>query len=105
MSEADSQTHVLLARAATGDASAGESLLLRHQARLRKMIAVRLDRRLAGRLDPSDVLQEVFAEAARELPAYARQQPVPFYPWLRQIAWERLVKLHQRHLYAAKRAA
>jgi RNA polymerase sigma-70 factor (ECF subfamily) len=105
MSEADSQTNVLLARAATGDASAGESLLLRHQERLRKMIAVRLDRRLAGRLDPSDVLQEVFAEAARELPAYAQRQPVPFYPWLRQIAWERLVKLHQRHLFAAKRAA
>ena len=105
MSEAASQTEVLLARVATGDQAAGESLLLRHQARLRKMIAVRLDRRLAGRLDPSDVIQEVFAEAARELPAYAQRQPVPFYPWLRRIAWERLVKLHQRHLYAAKRTA
>jgi len=105
MSELDPPTDALLARAATGDVAAGESLLLRHQARLRKMIAVRLDRRLAGRLDPSDVVQEVFAEAARELPAYAAAQPVPFYPWLRQIAWERLVKLHQRHLYAAKRAA
>jgi RNA polymerase sigma-70 factor (ECF subfamily) len=105
MSDDDSPTDALLARAATGDAAAGESLLVRHQARLRKMIAVRLDRRLAGRLDPSDVVQEVFAEAARELPTYAAAKPVPFYPWLRQIAWERLVKLHQRHLYAAKRTA
>jgi RNA polymerase sigma-70 factor (ECF subfamily) len=35
---------------------------------------------------------------------YARQRPIPFYPWLRQIAWQRLVKLHERHVYAEKRA-
>jgi RNA polymerase sigma-70 factor (ECF subfamily) len=62
------------------------------------MIEVHLDRRLAARVDPSDVVQESLADAARKLSDYLRQRPLPFYPWLRQLAWERLVKLRRRHL-------
>jgi RNA polymerase sigma-70 factor (ECF subfamily) len=29
---------------------------------------------------------------------------LPFYPWLRQLTWERLIELHRRHLYAQKRS-
>jgi RNA polymerase sigma-70 factor (ECF subfamily) len=68
------------------------------------MVAVRLDRRLAARLDPSDVVQEVLADANRELSDFVRQRPVPFYPWLRQLAWDRLVALHRQHVRAAKRS-
>jgi RNA polymerase sigma-70 factor (ECF subfamily) len=94
----------LLARVQGGDITAGQELLAAHRGRLRQMITVRLDARLSSRLDPSDVIQEVFAEASRRLSDYARLRPVAFYPWLRRIAWERLVKLHQRHVYAEKRA-
>src|SRR5262249_6811665 len=76
---------------------------LRHRGRLRKMIAFHLDRRLAARVDPSDVVQEALVDAADKLSDYLRHRPLPFYPWLRQLAWERLVKLHRRHLRAAKR--
>ena len=69
------------------------------------MIAVRMDPRLSARMDPSDVVQEVLAEAARKLPAYVGHAPLPFYPWLRQIAWEHLVKLHRDHLRTQKRLA
>src|SRR5262249_55179628 len=79
--------------------------LARHYDRLRRMVALRLDRRLAARLDPSDVVQEALAEAARLLPDYLRERPLPFYPWLRQLAGERLAKLHRRHLHAGKRDA
>ena len=49
------------------------------------MVAVRLDRRLAARVDPSDVVQEALADAApRPLDDYLRDRPLPFYPWLRQ---------------------
>src|SRR5262249_55578651 len=71
---------------------------------LRRMVAVRLDPRVAARLDPSDVVQEALLEAARKLPDYLRERPVPFYPWLRRLAWERLPKLHQRPPAAQPRA-
>ena len=79
-------------------------LLDRHRARLRQMIARRLDRRLAARVDPSDVVQEALIDAARHLDDYVRRPPLPFYPWLRQFAWDRLVDLHRRHLHARRRS-
>jgi RNA polymerase sigma-70 factor (ECF subfamily) len=103
MTERQADCQDLLDRAGRGDASACQQLLLMHQQRLRHMVAVRLDRRLAARIDPSDVVQEALADAAQKLPAYLRERPLPFYPWLRRLAWERLVKLHQRHL-AGKRS-
>jgi RNA polymerase sigma-70 factor (ECF subfamily) len=68
------------------------------------MVAVRLDRRLAARLDPSDVVQEVLAEAWQRLDEYLRNRPLPFYPWLRQLAWQRLAKLRRRHIGTGKRS-
>jgi RNA polymerase sigma-70 factor (ECF subfamily) len=68
------------------------------------MVALRLDRRLAARFDPSDVVQEALADAAGKLSDYLRRRPLPFYPWLRQLAWERLVQLHRRHVLAGKRS-
>jgi RNA polymerase sigma-70 factor (ECF subfamily) len=104
MNQAEPDTEQLLTRAAQGDQTALEQLLGLHRQRLRQMIALRLDRRLQARLDPSDVVQETLAEAARRLADYARLRPLPFYPWLRQLAWERLVQLHRRHVRAGKRS-
>jgi RNA polymerase sigma-70 factor (ECF subfamily) len=96
-------TDQLLEQASRGDDAARQQLLVRHRGRLRAMVAARLDRRLAARLDPSDVVQEALAEAARKLDAYLRERPLPFYPWLRQLAWNRLVKEHRAHLGRARR--
>jgi RNA polymerase sigma-70 factor (ECF subfamily) len=104
MEPADAEVEDLLRRAGHDDGAACQQLLARHRARLRQMVAVRLDRRLAARVDPSDVVQEALADAARKLPDYLRQRPLPFYPWLRRLAWERLIKLHQRHIYAGRRS-
>ena len=94
----------MLDRAGHGDARARQLLLERHRARLRRMVAVRLDRRVAARVDPSDLVQETLAEAAARLSDYLRRRPLPFYPWLRQIAWDRLVEAHRRHLRAGRRS-
>jgi RNA polymerase sigma-70 factor (ECF subfamily) len=104
VAEPDAKLEDLLTRAGRGEEAARQELLVRHQERLRQMIAVRLDRRLAARLDPSDVLQEVLAEACEKLSDYLQERPIPFYPWLRQLAWERLAKLHRHHLQAQKRS-
>ena len=100
----ESDTGVLLDRAAAGDDGARQRLLARHRDRLRKMVAYHLDRRLVARVDPSDVVQEALADAACELSDYLRRRPVPFYPWLRQLAWDRLVEIHRRHVVAGKRS-
>jgi RNA polymerase sigma-70 factor (ECF subfamily) len=100
----DPDTDQLLHRAGQGDLAARQLLLVRHQQRLRQMIALRMDRRLAARIDPSDVVQETLAEAVQQLSDYLRDRPLPFYPWLRQLAWDRLAELHRRHIQARKRS-
>jgi RNA polymerase sigma-70 factor (ECF subfamily) len=97
-------TDELLDRAGRGDVPARHQLLVRHRARLTKMVAIRLDRRLAARVDPSDVVQETLAEADRRLDDYLRDRPLPFYPWLRRLAGERLIDLHRRHVRARHRS-
>jgi RNA polymerase sigma-70 factor (ECF subfamily) len=104
MAPAAPDTDALLRRAEDGDGQARQAVLIRHRERLKHMIAVRLDHRLAARVDPSDVVQDVLLDAARGLDDYLRQRPVPFYPWLRQLAWDRLIELHRRHLHAQRRS-
>jgi len=104
MTSARTDTRDLLDRTARGDAAARQDLLGRHRDRLRRMVAVRLDPRLAPRVDPSDIVQEALADAAGRLDDYLREPPLPFYPWLRQFAWERLVKAHRRHIHSRRRS-
>jgi RNA polymerase sigma-70 factor (ECF subfamily) len=100
----DPDTDELVEQASAGDREARQQLLVRHRDRLRQMVALRMDRRLRARVDPSDVVQEALADAAQELSDYLRQRPLPFYPWLRQLAWDRLIELHRRHVHAQKRS-
>ncbi len=97
-------TDDLLERTSWGDKQARDLLLERHRARLRTMIAVRMDRRIRARIDPSDVVQDVLQEASKNLGDYLQDRPVPFLVWLREIAWKRLVDLRRRHVNAAKRS-
>jgi RNA polymerase sigma-70 factor (ECF subfamily) len=97
-------TGELIRRAARGDREAVDGLLARHRDRLRRMVAIRMDKRLAARVDPSDVVQEALAEASQKLPDYLQQQRLHFYPWLRQLAWERLIDQHRRHVGAQARS-
>jgi RNA polymerase sigma-70 factor (ECF subfamily) len=62
------------------------------------MIAVRLDQRLQGRIDPSDVLQEAFLQASLNLKQYLLQPTLPFFLWLRLLTGQKLVALHRHHL-------
>ena len=97
-------TAALLAQAAQGDRMAKDRLLERHRERLRRMIAVRMDHRLGKRVDPSDVVQETLVLADRRLAKYLKHPPLPFYPWLRQLAWDQLVAMNRKHLYARRRS-
>jgi RNA polymerase sigma-70 factor (ECF subfamily) len=98
------ETQRLLARAKDGDRDAFEELFRRHRAKLRRAVALRLDRRVAARVDASDVVQDTYMEAFRRLPKYLEQEGMPFYLWLCWIAREKVLTLHRRHLGAEKRA-
>jgi RNA polymerase sigma-70 factor (ECF subfamily) len=97
------ETEELLRRAGNGDGGAVRRLFERPRDRLRRVVAARLDRRVAARLDPSDVVQEALGEANEKLPGFLRDRPVPFYSWLRRLALHRLNWAHRFHLGSGKR--
>jgi RNA polymerase sigma-70 factor (ECF subfamily) len=105
MGQEPDDTEDLLQRAAAGDDAALPALWERHRARLRQMVRLRLDRRLQGRVDPSDVLQEAYLDLAERLPDYARDRPMLAYLWLRLVTGQRLMQVHRFHLGAAMRDA
>jgi RNA polymerase sigma-70 factor (ECF subfamily) len=100
-----SETNRLLVHAASGDGPSWGALLLRHEARLRRMVAFRLDPRLRGRVDASDVIQEVHLEASRHLSDYIKEPGMPLFLWLRGIAGHKLLEVHRYHLGTPMRDA
>ena len=105
MTEHDTETDELIQQAARGDTGALAELFDRYRPRLTRMVRLRLDRRLQGRLDPSDVLQEAYLDLARELPRYAADPSVPVLLWLRTVVGQRLMRVHRHHLGTGMRDA
>ncbi len=95
----------LIDRAAAGDDDALAELFGRYRKCLRTMGRLRMDRRLQGRVDPSDVLQEAYLDVAQQLPSYHAKPEMPFYLWLRLTTGQRLMRLHRQHLGSAMRDA
>jgi RNA polymerase sigma-70 factor, ECF subfamily len=95
----------LLGRARAGDSHALAELFNRYRDRLRRMVHLRLDRRLQGRLDPSDVLQDAFLDFSRRFAEYSANPTLPFFLWLRMLTGQRLIDLHRHHLGAKMRDA
>jgi RNA polymerase sigma-70 factor (ECF subfamily) len=81
-----------------GDTTALVELYARHRPRLKQMVKLRLDRRLQGRIDPSDVLQEASIDIVERAREYLAHPSMPVFLWLRWITWQRLLALHRRHL-------
>jgi RNA polymerase sigma-70 factor (ECF subfamily) len=104
MTADEDETKSMLRRAGNGDDAALRELLTRHRSRLKRMVAVRMDRRLAPRFDPSDIVQQTLIAAFQQLPEYIRDPPLPFYPWLRQLAWKKLCDLYEKHVVAQRRS-
>ena len=104
MNDSD-DTIPLLRQGAAGDQHALGELWDRYRERLRRMVRLRLDRRLQGRVDPSDVLQEAYLDFARRAGEFAENPEVSFFLWLRTLTGQRLQMLHRQHLGAQMRDA
>ena len=87
-----------------GDETVIGQLFEHHRPRLTRMVQFRLDPRLAGRIDPEDVVQETFIEAEKRLDAY-RNDDKPFLVWIRLITQQTMIDLHRKHLGAKMRTA
>ena len=105
MREDSSDMRQQLERVSAGDQAALAAIFEQYRPRLRQMVQLRLDRRLQGRLDPSDVLQDAFVEISRRGAEYARRPEMPFFLWLRMITGQKLLEIHRRHLGTQQRDA
>jgi RNA polymerase sigma-70 factor, ECF subfamily len=103
--EPPSDTVGLLERIRAGDRQAVAELFERHRDRLRKMIELRMDARLQGKIDASDVLQDGFLDLAKRVESYLSDPRLPVFLWLRRLMSDRLAIYHRQHLGTAMRDA
>lgn len=105
MLEESKEIRELIQRVAAGDKTALDELFSRYRDRLKRMVRLRMSRRLQGRVDDSDVLQESYLEISRKLSEYLNNPSVPFFLWLRHMTGLKLAEIHRRHLGTQMRDA
>jgi RNA polymerase sigma-70 factor (ECF subfamily) len=104
-SDPDSSDLGMLRQAQSGDSRALEQVLTRYRGRLKRMVKLRLDPRVQGRVDPSDVVQEAYLEVSQKLGDYLVEPKIPFFLWLRLMTGQKLALEHRKHLGVQARNA
>src|SRR5262245_59403537 len=97
MANDPSDTLHLVERLRAGDRQALTDLFQRHRERLRRMVELRMDARLQGRVDASDVRQDACRDAATHRDTFLQGSEVPPFLWLRLVVSQRLSIYHGRH--------
>ncbi len=105
MKDPPSDTVRLFERLRAGDRRAIVDLFERHRDRLRRMVELRMDARLQGRIDASDVLQDGFLDVTQRVESYLGDPKLPVFLWLRMVVSDRLAKVHRHHLGTRMRDA
>jgi RNA polymerase sigma-70 factor (ECF subfamily) len=95
----------ILNSARAGDEGALAGLFERHRARLERIVGLRIDRRLQGRVDPADVVQEAYIAVRGKFPQYVTAPNLPFFLWLRLEVGQKLVDFHRFHIGTKMRDA
>ncbi|MDG3007341.1 sigma-70 family RNA polymerase sigma factor [Paludisphaera mucosa] len=96
----------MIERARRGDADALGELLDRHRDRLRSAVGGLVGPSLRARIDPSDVVQEAFLRAGRDIASFEGGGEREFLAWLRRILANCLadqVKHHRRRARSCDR--
>lgn len=103
MTDDSSDVQELVRRIAAGDQHALAEAFTHYRNRLRRMVLLRMDRRLQGRVDASDILQEAYLDVARRAAEYAANPTLPLFLWLRLLTGQRLLIVHRQHLHVKMR--
>lgn len=70
---------------------------------LKRLARARLDRRLNGRVDSSDIVQDAYMIALRRYPEYIANPEVSLAEWLRFLTVQKVTEAHRFHLGRLKR--
>lgn len=105
MDEKTNLSDRLLERVLSGDEHAVRELFTQHHERLRRMVRLRLSRRLQGRVDEDDILQEAYIDIFKRLPEYAADPRTPVFLWFRHILLLKVLEVHRRFLGTQMRDA
>ncbi len=98
----DAAIRTWLAQAAAGDPLAVQKLILIHHGRLRAAAIRRMGAELHGKIEPEDLLQQVYVDVVRRIAEFEYRGPDSFHRWLRSILEAKLIDFH-RHYHAAAR--
>ena len=101
----DSDHQIDLRRLRDGDPAALGDLFAQYRKRLLHIIRVRMDQRLATRVDAEDVLQEVYLDAAARIRHFVESHSGSFFVWLRLVTTQTMANLYRRHLNTQMRDA
>lgn len=104
MSEVISQDEVLQRLSDQGENAVAE-LFSMHRERLLKLVTFRLDARLKGRVDPDDILQEAYLDAAQRIEHFTSNPVTTIFVWFRLIVMQTMTNVHRRHLGTKMRDA
>jgi RNA polymerase sigma-70 factor (ECF subfamily) len=103
MPAAEETPERLLGRARAGDAAARGRLLEAYRGYLRLLARLQLGRRLQGKVDPSDLVQEAFLEAHRDFDDFRGSTPVELRAWLRRVLAHNLANQVRRYQRTRRR--
>ncbi len=93
----------LLEKARRSDGEARGLLLEHYRGYLMLLARLEIGRKLQGKADPADLVQDTFLEAHRGFPRFQGSSEAEFLAWLRQIFAHRLAKLLRRYLGTQRR--
>lgn len=98
------ETSELLKKVEGGDRASLDRLIQQHRAALCRFVDQRLDNRIRGRVDASDIVQDALVEAVRRIDQFLSLRPMPFSLWLRKTTYERLLDQYRFHFGADRRS-
>ena len=98
-------SQTLVSRLTDGDETALAEFFSLFHDRLVTMIHFRTDPRLHGRVDPEDVLQDAYVDAAARIDHFPKMECGSPYVWIRAVVAQTLINVHRRHLGVKARDA
>lgn len=89
------ETQILINEARTGDEQAVQRLLVLYHPRLRARLLRQMDATMRSRMEPEDILQQVYLETFRAIGQFEYQGPDSFLRWMYAILDRKIIDEHR----------